>query len=951
MSSYSEQQAPPVRAGFRESVIQASAEVGDGWRAEAEGSLALQTAVTLTWGVGFYVFSIVAGVFFIALPFIADLHHIKLVLMSEAFGFSLIAALAPRFDRFVPPGPELTEAEQPALFRIIREVAQEVDERMPDHVYLLLDVNAFVTHRGGLMGFGSRRVMGIGLPLMQALTVPELKAVIAHEFGHFKGGDTRLGPLIYRMREALGRAASREGVLQKVFAWYAEQFMKLSMSISRRQEYNADAVAAQCVGANVAVEALRKVDGASEAFNHFWEDEYTPVLNQGFRGPLADGFCTYLNSEFVREAVDRINLDAEADSKEHPFSTHPPTGYRLAALMRFATQPYDSGHAPLAARLLNNLVRIEGQLLETLENQSYARMKLISWEQMATQVYLPAWREDMKEKDHLKTLTLADVPKQVANLETLAASIKWPAAVPKEQRLGQLKRDLIKCSMLAFAKQGWEITRLPGQQPAVSYRGATLTVVQLEELAADESAWQGLLKEKGFRNEPFGEVLEKTSRTVQADEDVDPFPEMTTSPSPLLARVRPGARLIMVGILTFTAAGIYIGVMEKELLLAGLSLLVSVVAGLGVLGYELIRHKNHVGTIRVERKGFSLIREGKTQTILYDDILHFFIHSNFHQSLNGTLQGMHYSLYGKTKQGAFALSHYDQRPACFFREIQGMILFTHGLFLKERIEKETISTSVWSANKTHLTYGGKSVAWADLVAPSWVGDVLYFWEASGKKPVFKMKIKDQLNQLVVIAAAKVGRGTFDAPEGGWVGSTRSSLDGLLMVLFGVLTLSGVLVVLNVPPEHGFVFGLVTGAFAALTLWFWYNRLHVFTNCLQKGRHKMMYDDIQELKWQETVESKVVIRDLLVKDGQGRKLKLRIKGDCPSIELAKEWVVERIGTRLLNQIHENGSVEWVEKVFLTKDHVFFEGGNSSLEIPYEDCEYTIQEGCILHPPNI
>jgi Zn-dependent protease with chaperone function len=76
---------------------------------------------------------------------------------------------------------------------------------MPAHVYLVSDVNAFVTQRGGIMGIGSRRVMGIGLPLLRTLQVDELRAVLAHEMGHFYGGDTKLGPWIYKTRGALAR--------------------------------------------------------------------------------------------------------------------------------------------------------------------------------------------------------------------------------------------------------------------------------------------------------------------------------------------------------------------------------------------------------------------------------------------------------------------------------------------------------------------------------------------------------------------------------------------------------------------------------------------------------------------------------------------------------------------------------------------------------------------------
>jgi heat shock protein HtpX len=76
---------------------------------------------------------------------------------------------------------------------------------MPKEVYLIAEVNAWVAQRGGILGVGSRRVVGLGLPLMRILSVAQLRAVLAHEFGHYYGGDTRLGPLVYSMRSAIGR--------------------------------------------------------------------------------------------------------------------------------------------------------------------------------------------------------------------------------------------------------------------------------------------------------------------------------------------------------------------------------------------------------------------------------------------------------------------------------------------------------------------------------------------------------------------------------------------------------------------------------------------------------------------------------------------------------------------------------------------------------------------------
>ena len=160
-------------------------------------------------------------------------------------------------------------------------MASSTEQTMPAHVYLVNDVNAFVTQRGGVMGFGSRRVMGIGLPLMQALTVQELKAVLAHEFGHYHAGDVSIGPWIYKTRAAIGRTIHQlgEGSLQKIFIAYGNLFLRVTHAVSRRQEFIADEVAANAAGAGAMASALRKVHGAAVAFQRYWRAEVSPVLN------------------------------------------------------------------------------------------------------------------------------------------------------------------------------------------------------------------------------------------------------------------------------------------------------------------------------------------------------------------------------------------------------------------------------------------------------------------------------------------------------------------------------------------------------------------------------------------------------------------------------------------------------------------------------------------------
>ena len=77
--------------------------------------------------------------------------------------------------------------------------------------------------RPAVGSWASHRVMGIGLPLLRITSVSELEAILAHEFGHYHGGETRLGPWIYKTRAAIVRTLSslgERGPLHLPFRWY-----------------------------------------------------------------------------------------------------------------------------------------------------------------------------------------------------------------------------------------------------------------------------------------------------------------------------------------------------------------------------------------------------------------------------------------------------------------------------------------------------------------------------------------------------------------------------------------------------------------------------------------------------------------------------------------------------------------------------------------------------------
>ena len=88
-----------------------------------------------------------------------------LFLSGVVIAGTILYSLVPRRDRFLPPGLLLEPSAHPKLFEEIQQLAADLKEPIPEEVYLVGAVNAWVADRGGILGFGSRRVMAIGLPL------------------------------------------------------------------------------------------------------------------------------------------------------------------------------------------------------------------------------------------------------------------------------------------------------------------------------------------------------------------------------------------------------------------------------------------------------------------------------------------------------------------------------------------------------------------------------------------------------------------------------------------------------------------------------------------------------------------------------------------------------------------------------------------------------------------
>ena len=404
--------------------------------------------------------------------------HGRLILFCVIGGGSVLWAILPRPDRFEAPGPLVRKQDEPMLFAAIEEIAATTAQDMPAEVYFVNDVNAVVTQRGGVMGFGSRRVMGLGLPLMQAVSVQELKAILAHEFGHYHGGDVKLGPWIYKTHGAIGRTINQldQSILQYIFIFYGKLFLRITHAISRAQEFVADKVAAQAAGAGAMISGLRTVHAAAVAYSGFVESELAPVVQSGYLPPVHAGFSRYLANPAMRPYLDRMVQHEEEQGKTDPYDTHPSLKDRIAALA--GLPPGSSGDTRPAASLLSDFGRWEAHVLTSDTGPEWARnLTPVSWHEVSDKVYMPIWRERVDRHGHLlRGLTIATLPTSSAGLIAIGRQLFGDAIEepPEHEAVGRAFQLILAAIVLRLTPLGWTVDVQPGDEVTLRRDGHEL---------------------------------------------------------------------------------------------------------------------------------------------------------------------------------------------------------------------------------------------------------------------------------------------------------------------------------------------------------------------------------------------------------------------------------------------------------------------------------------------
>lgn len=201
---------------------------------------------------------------------------------------------------------EIDVREEPELKEMIQDIVDQVQTHFPKRVYLSDNVNASVFYDSTFwsMLLPIKKNLNIGLGLVNTVSQEELKAILAHEFGHFSQQTMKVGSYVYNVNRIIfnmlyennsyGRLISYwSGIhaLVSILVWIVVQVVtfiqwvlrkiyglvnKAHSALSIEMEYHADEVAAHITGSQPLMSSLLRMDLANHSLNavmDFYEEQ------------------------------------------------------------------------------------------------------------------------------------------------------------------------------------------------------------------------------------------------------------------------------------------------------------------------------------------------------------------------------------------------------------------------------------------------------------------------------------------------------------------------------------------------------------------------------------------------------------------------------------------------------------------------------------------------------
>ena len=356
---------------------------------------------------------------------------------------------------------EITETEAPELVNLIHKIADLTKNERPKHIYVSAVTNAcvFFDTKFSNIFFHVKKNIEVGLGVFRHMSVAETVSCIAHEFGHFSQDTMRWGTVVYILNTLIVNLMSvnerwntmvnkliscpwiiGQGIVLslvcKVTGWLLygitigymsimeSIYKKIQLSyleLSRKMEYEADAVSARIVGGDVYVSFASKLMELSKRENAF----LGMIQRMASRNLLVgDYWNAYLKTDNYIEGLTNSKINSQTrlskplnqveDAKlvfEAIYSSHPDWNSRICAIKN-ANYPTAIDFEGRAWDLVPQSIKdkVAKQSLEDLSSfcDSENPIKTVSDEELTNIIdhdyywyqYIPYFQRDIIEFDY-----------------------------------------------------------------------------------------------------------------------------------------------------------------------------------------------------------------------------------------------------------------------------------------------------------------------------------------------------------------------------------------------------------------------------------------------------------------------------------------------------------------------------------------------------------------------
>jgi heat shock protein HtpX len=295
-------------------------------------------------------------------------------------------------------------------------------------------------------------------------------------------------------------------VIRQPFVWYGNAFMRITAAIMRREEFAADAIAAQRAGRESYVDALRRVHAYAPAFDAYWRQEVVAVLQSGRRPPVLAGFGAYLRSSAIERMADE-QLEYRSSAVTNRYDSHPSLSARISALD--GLPPGDADDSPPATALVRDPATLERDLLAALVAPEAAELPQLAWADAARDVYLErAHALSDRHGDLLGAATVGELADMLRDRGRIVGRLQQREPELAVEAAPQLAKTLLADVLLvALVREGWSVDAGLGEPISARRSGECLEPYEVVwALCSDEVAaagWRERATELGIADLPL----------------------------------------------------------------------------------------------------------------------------------------------------------------------------------------------------------------------------------------------------------------------------------------------------------------------------------------------------------------------------------------------------------------------------------------------------------------